>query len=250
MKPWKPVILLTLFLAAGLLSSCTRDDAAGCFDSTGDILKEQRPAAPFRYLEVHDNINLFLTNDSSSWDITVEAGENLIPGVKTEIEDGHLVIWNDNDCNWVRDFRVPINVYVTFVRLDSIVFRAAGDLVFTNYWRNDSVQFDAWEGAGLVDLRLLTMKSHVYVHYGTMDVNVSGTSQVTFISSKGYGPVNTLGLLSKFTYLSTSSPNDCYVYASVELGAEINNIGNVYYNGDPPLVTQVLNSQGRLIRLP
>jgi hypothetical protein len=78
-------------------------------------------------------------------------------------------------------------------------------------------------------------------------VSLSGISQVSYISNKGYGPVNALGLWTNYTFLGTYSPNDCYVYVEGEIGATINNIGNVYYKGNPPVVNQDLTSSGKLI---
>ena len=177
------------------------------------------------------------------------AGENLLDGIKTAVSSGHLVIRNENHCDWLRSFEVPVNVYIIFTRLDTIVTSAAGNLTFTNAWRNDSIQFNVEEGAGKIDLKLDVFKSWVYIQYGVTDVVMSGRSQVSFFSNNGYGPVNALDLVTNYTYMSTQSPNDCFVYVEGELGVTINNIGNVYYKGSPGKIDQQLNSSGKLIHL-
>jgi hypothetical protein len=83
--------------------------------------------------------------------------------------------------------------------------------------------------------------------YGTVSINATGYSQVTFISSHGYGPIHAENLQSKFTYMNTSSPNDVYLNATVELSVKITNIGNVYYCGDPPEVSADISGGGKLI---
>lgn len=235
------------FVFTALLFSCAEDGSFDCFTSTGDIKKESRATAPFHFIELHDDINLYLTQDSAGNSIEVEAGENLLEGITTTVEKGHLAIRNENTCDWVRSFEVPVNVYITFSDLDSIIFRAAGDLMFTNTWKRDSIQFDVWEGAGDIDLKLDVFKSKIYVHYGVATLHVSGTSQVSYISNKGYGPINAYDLWTNYSYLGTFSPNDCFVFVHGEIGATINNIGNVYYKGNPQTVTQELTSSGRLI---
>ena len=247
MKRALKIIPILAIGTMALLYSCKDDSGFDCFMSTGDVKMESRAMAPFHFIELHDNINLYLTQDTAVNSIEVEAGENLLPGITTTIDKGHLVIHNENTCDWVRSFEVPINVYITFTDLDSIIFRAAGDLIFTNAWRNDSIQFDVWEGAGNIDLKLDVFKSRVYVQYGVVNVTLSGISQVSYISNKGYGPVNALSLWTNYTFLGTYSPNDCFVYVAGEIGATINNIGNVYYMGDPPVGNQVLTSSGKLI---
>jgi hypothetical protein len=246
----KSAIIPSIIIVPLLFLSCQKEpDVADCFKSTGKITRENRVVSGFNKIELHDNVNLFLTQDSTKTEIIVEAGENLIKKIKTDVDNRNLVIRNSNTCNWVRDFEKPINVYVTTNRIDSIVYRSAGDLTWTNAWTNDSVQFDVWEGSGKINLLLNTMKSRMYIHYGTVELFASGTSQVTFLSSKGFGPVNLLDLRSTYFYMSTHSPNDCYVYVTYELGVEINNIGNVYYAGHPWFISSNVTSKGRLIKL-
>ena len=238
-----------LFLLAVFLTGCSEDGGFDCLMPTGDMKRELRVVSPYHFIELHDNINLILTQDTLVNSLEVEAGENLMPGITTEVEQGRLVIRNENTCNWVRKFDIPINVYISFTSLDTIIFRAAGDLTCTTTWQNDSIQFDVWEGAGRIDLKLDVFKSRINVHYGVVSVLVSGFSQVNYISNKGYGPIDARDLLTKYSYLSTMSPNDCFIWAVNEIGVTIDNIGNVYYKGDPPVINRQLNGSGQLIRM-
>ncbi len=238
--------IIILALIPFILSRCTRDEGI-CIGSTGPIITQDRPAVPYHYIEVYDNINLILTQDTSLNSIKVEAGKNLIDGITTETDNGRLVLKNRNKCSWLRSFDVPVNVYLTFSCLDTLIFRAAANISCTNEWKNDTVYVDVVEGAGKIDLKLNTFISFLNVRYGTTTMNITGFSQVTFISSQGYGPFHAEDLNSKFTYVYTFSPNDVFVYASVELGAEIANIGNVYYRGDPVSVSSVISGGGKLI---
>ncbi len=232
-----------------LMAGCSKDNGFDCIKSTGKVIREERAIIPYHFIELHDNINLFLTQDSVINSLDIEAGENLVEGITSNIDNGHLVLRNENKCDWLRSFDVPVNVYITFTKLDSIVFRAAGNLTFTNHWRNDSIQFDVWEGAGTIDLKLDVSKSRVYVHYGTVLVKASGTSQISFFSNKGYGPIDFLSLETNYTYMKNVSPNDCFIKVNNVLGVEIDNIGNVYYRGNPTKIDAKLSSSGKLIRM-
>lgn len=243
----KRLIILFSPLMVLLLVQCEQDDGI-CVGSTGKTITQDRMGLPFHNVEVYDNINLILTQDSALSSVIVEAGENLIDGITTEIDSGNLVLKNTNSCNWFRSFNVPVNVYLRFNRLDTLIFRAAGNITCTNEWTNDIVHLDVIEGAGHIDLKLNVFKSFLYVHYGTVSVNVTGYSQVTFISSHGYGPLHAENLYSLFTYVYTISPNDVFVYAKHELGAEIKNIGNIYYRGDPQDISTNISGEGQLIK--
>jgi len=243
----KRINLLLLAVLLMFLTRCSKDEGI-CIGSTGKTITQERTALPYHYVEVYDNINLILTQDTSITGIMVEAGENLIDGITTEIDSGRLVLRNRNSCNWLRSFEVPVNVYLTFIQLDTLIFSAAGNITCTNEWTNDSIRFEIIEGGGQIDLKLNVFKSYLNVRYGTVSVNVSGFSQVTYISSQGYGPLHAEDLNSKFTYVYTFSPNDVFVNATAQLGVEIGNIGNVYYRGDPVDVYTIISGEGKLIK--
>jgi len=235
--------LIPLFL---LLSGCNKDEGV-CVSSTGKITLDDRGNQPFTRILVHDNINLILTHDTSLYNITVEAGENIIGGISTEIDSGKLVLRNTNTCNWLRSFEVPVNVYLTYTQLDTIIFRAAGDITCTNAWPGYSACLDVIEGAGNLDLKLNVYRSYILVRYGTTRIGLSGISDVTTLISYGFGPLQAENLISEFTYISSYSPNDMFVYASIDLQAVIGNLGNVYYRGNPGTVSANISGEGKLI---
>jgi hypothetical protein len=241
-------ILSALIILVLLLTTCSKDDGV-CISSTGKVISQERPAESFQSVEVFDNINLFLTQDPYLTKITVEAGENLLDGITTEIDSGKLIVRNENSCNWLRSFDVPVNVYLTFPLLYTIIFQAAGNITCTNDWKNESVYLDVVEGAGKIDLKLDVYRSFFIVKYGTTAINLSGNSEVTTIISSGFGPFHAEDLVSKFTYVSSYSSNDVFVYSSADLAVEIGNIGNVYYTGNPVRIYTTILSDGRLIEL-
>jgi hypothetical protein len=245
MKLKIPISIILLPLAL-LLATCSKDEGV-CISSTGKIITRDRGSQPYHTIEVSDNINLILTQDTAVHNITVEAGENLIDGIITKIDSGRLVIRNENSCNWLRSFAIPVNVYLTFTRLDTLVFQAAGNITCTNELANESISLDVIEGAGKIELKLNAFRTYIIVKYGTTDVNLSGFSQITTLISYGFGPLHAEDLTSKFTYVSSYSSNDMFVYSSVDLQVEIGNIGDVYYTGNPATISTNIYNEGRLI---
>jgi hypothetical protein len=154
----KKLDVIFLLLMSIFLVECSNDEGI-CVGTTGKTIIQDRLALDYHYIEVYDNINLILTQDTSITSIKVEAGENLIDGITTEIDKGRLVLKNRNSCSWLRSFEVPVNVYLTFTRLDSLIFRAASNISCTNEWTNDTVYIDVIEGGGKIDLNLKAFKS-------------------------------------------------------------------------------------------
>ena len=132
-------------------------------------------------------------------------------------------------------------------QLDTIVFRAAGDISCTNTLKGYSVTLEVIEGSGDIDLALDVYRSYINVRYGTTDIHLSGNSDVTTLISYGFGPLHAEDLNSELTYVSSYSPNDMFVYASIDLTVELGNVGNVYYRGNPVNIYTNIHGEGRVI---
>src|SRR3954470_838525 len=99
------------FVLGMVLASCKKENLFDCFKSTGAIVTERRSIESFTETIIYDNVNVIIVQDSLTY-LEVNAGENLLPLINTEIRGGKLIIENNNKCNWVRDFSVPVNVYM------------------------------------------------------------------------------------------------------------------------------------------
>lgn len=240
------IIIPAISIILIFLSGCSKDNGV-CVSSTGKTITQDRIAQPYNSIEVYDNINLFLTQDSSQNKIRVEAGENLIEGITTKLDSGRLIIRNENSCSWLRSFEIPVNVYLTFTDLDTIVFQAAGNITCTNEWTAESVYLEIIEGAGKINLKLDVYRSYFIVKYGTTAIDLIGNSEITTIITYGFGPFHAENLLSKFTYVSSHSSNDVFVYSSIDMAVEIGNIGDVYYKGNPATISTNIYGEGTLI---
>src|SRR5437868_14955643 len=96
-------------LSMPFFTSCKKK---GCFDSEGKVIMVTRNIAAFHQVELIDNINLILTQDTVE-QIKIEAGENLQPNISTDVQNGILTIRNNTACNWIRKLSETINVYLS-----------------------------------------------------------------------------------------------------------------------------------------
>jgi len=236
-----------IILVMLLFASCSKEDSAGCFKSTGTITTETRDLGAFNYLHMKNNVDVYLAY-SPTYSVEVKAGKNVLPGIKTTISENTLSITNENTCNWVRSYEKPIEVYIGTPRLDSIVYEASGNLTSTNQFVADSIKLDVLEGAGSIDLWVNTDCSKWNLHYGTVDLNVRGASHISYLYSSGYGPADLRNLETTFTYMTNNSTNNCFVSASLELVVKIENVGDVYYYGNPPKVSLSGSGTGQLYK--
>jgi hypothetical protein len=236
------------FLVAMIFTSCEKLDIGDCFKSTGKVIIEERESPVFEHIVLEDNINVILTQDNRC-SIRVQAGENLIGSVITEVNDGELTIRNDNQCNWMRSYNKDINVYLSVNHLVSIYYKASGNIISTNTIVTDSLNISVWDGSGIIDMDIQTVNSVLDLHYGTVDFDIHGFTQVDYIYAASYGPFHCQDLVSVFCFMNNKGSNDCYVNCTKVLEVEIENIGNIYYKGDPETIKSKITGTGRLIKL-
>lgn len=238
-----------LILALALLSSCKKGAITDCFYSTGKMSKESRSVDNFNSILLKDNVSLVLIKSENN-SIMVEAGSNLINKIKTEVnENGVLVIKNENNCNWIRNYDSPVNVYLNYIDIDSIEYRSIGDISTIDTLATDTLWLKVMEGAGQINLELNVLRLYCSLHYGTADIILNGISGLSYVYSASFGLIDMLNLDSKIAFVNNRSSNDIYITANLQLGAIIENIGNIYYAGNPTKVDLDKTGSGELIKI-
>jgi len=230
---------------AGLvaLESCNKEGK--CFSNSGSVIMQERPVSPFDSINLADNVNLILTQDSVD-KITVEAGSNIISGITTEIHDRQLIIRNLNTCNWLRSYDKPLNVHVSVHRLWKIYYNAAGNITSTNTLSGDSVKLEVWGGCGTIDLSLNYNEGWFIMNMGTADYNLHGRCDIANFYISDIGLCQARDLATRYCSVTSKGTNNCYVNVSVSLYAVIENIGSVYYTGNPGIVGGKITGSGVL----
>ncbi len=112
-------ILFSLFIVA-VSSSCLYAQVKG----NGNVVKEDRTVATFTGLEVEDGIDVILSQGTSQ-SLTLEADENLLELIKTEVSGGVLKIYLAKNV-WERK---SLKAYVTITKLSSIDVSGGGDVL-------------------------------------------------------------------------------------------------------------------------
>jgi hypothetical protein len=236
------LILLALFSG---ISSCKKS-GGDCFTGTGKIIKEARMVSDFDSIIARENVDIILTQDTIN-SVVVEAGEKIIGGIKTTIDNRQLVIDNTNTCNWIRSYDKPLRVYVHVKNLRKIYYLSAGNITSTNVLTPESFLLDVWGGCGSIDLSLNVNQGFIYEHMGTADITIRGRAVYNSVVLGDFGFVQLKDLNTDFTYVSNTGTNDCYINAGKFLDATIRSIGNIYYTGKPDTVHAHITGAGQLI---
>jgi hypothetical protein len=228
-----------------LAFSCTRD---GCPLSSGTNTRETRNLLPFNEIILYDKINLIVTQDSVQ-QISVEAGKNLVPGIRTDVENNILTIQNNNTCNLFINPGYQINVYISGNQLQKIDYYGAGNITSTNMLHASIFTIDSWYGTGSIKLNLIANQTNAIVRNNNADITITGQSDHTYIYCSEVGSVNLVDFISTDVAIDQKSIKDIYVNVTGSLHANIVYKGNVFYKGKPGTIDTLITSSGRLIHL-
>lgn len=238
-----------LFLAACfLIASCKKSEDRACFKSLGKTVKEWRPAAGFDFIYLHDNINLVITQDTFH-SIEVEAPENLLRFIKTDIEGTDLTIKNLNKCDFLRSYKYEINVYVSLVSLENIYFTGSGKITSANTIKTPELVINFWSASGTLDMAVEAGTSACNMHTGPGDITLKGSAGVGSVYSMGNGFMHLNDFSIGYAFVNNSGTGDFFINVQKEMSVAIHSLGSVYYTGDPLMKKTEITGKGELIKL-
>lgn len=239
-----PIFFATLVML--FFSQCKKENMGDCLKSTGTVVTESRDLANFNRIEVFDNINVFI-HFGEAPQAEIEAGSNLLKLIETSIEGETLYIRNNNKCNWVRSFEVPINVHLTCTSLSEIVARGVGDIETVDTIEAFEFLAEQWESSGTMKLKLNTKGVYLKSNTGPADFHCSGTTDYLYAYSSSYGIFRLEELTAEGAYIWNKGTGDIYVNTSNSLEVILEYIGDVYYTGDPEMLNVTATHSGQAI---
>lgn len=107
---------------------CNSENAWDCFQTTGDIVRQEYEIDEFNKIIIWNRVQLFISQ-GNLFKVEVETGENLLNEVRVRVEDSILKVSDRNSCNFTRDYDVT-KVFVTFPK-DSLEIRNSSGLTVT-----------------------------------------------------------------------------------------------------------------------
>ena len=207
-----------------------------------NVKKEERKATVFTGVTTSSAIDVYL-NQGSSHRIVVEADENLLEYIVTEIKDGILHIYPD-DVN-IRRAKM-MKVYVTMKDVDYLSTSSAGDIIGETPVTTESLKISA-TSSGDVKLEVYAKKLSLRTS-SAGDIILKGKADFVEASASSAGDINAYNLEVKEAELSSSSAGDIKITVSERLKARASSAGDIYYYGNPKYVDARSSSGGDVVK--
>jgi hypothetical protein len=234
--------------AFGSLTSCSKENEAGCFTSTGNITTERRELAPFRVLTTYDNIRVTLVQDTETY-AEVRAGKNLQEDIRLESSGNQLVIRNTSRCNWVRRYDTPREVTLHTPRIHDLFLRGQSDIRTDGTFRADTL-FVHLIGSG--DFRLNLQSQYLNMdQYELGDIYLEGRTQELHLTIGGNGSTYATGLPANRVFLRgnvATNGNGRFTVTESLIGTHAG-AGTIFYSGIPAASAALqISGKGKLVR--
>jgi len=237
------IIVISSFLL--LLTGCKKK---GCMESSGDTTRSVRAATPFSEIHAYDNVNIVLKQDTAEA-ITIEAGANLQPYIKADIENNVLTFHNNSGCSWLRGPSETITAYVSVKSLARMNLYGSGNITAANTITSPDLTIDAYEAASSVKMDMHANVAALIIRDEDADYTLGGDIGYATIYCGQKGTMDLRNLHIQDVDLDQRSIRNLYVWVTGTLLVKVEYKGNVYYKGNPDSVNYRHFNDGRLLPL-
>ncbi len=237
MKTIKLFALSVLVLLLGT-TSCIYDTIHG----NGISVSEERVTTNFNKIANTGSFIVHVSNDES-YEVIVNAEENIIPYIETYVSGGTLYI--DIDRYISLSNTKPMEVYVSMPNLKGLKLSGSGR-INTEFFETNEMDI-ILSGSGRIETSCKSSKVEASIP-GSGTVNISGETDYAEFKISGSGNINATTLFTDTCYSSITGSGEIKTTVENLLGVRITGSGNVYYSGDPE-VNQNISGSGRVVHL-
>lgn len=232
MKKLSILFLLSL-LALAVLPSCRK------VSGKGPVVSETRSISGFREVK-SDFVGEVYITQGNSYNVRLEAQQNIIDVIETVLNDGILTIREKSHTIVRPDYR--IKVYITMPAITGLRVSGSGDMTLVEPVSVSDLYLKV-SGSGSISISKLNAHS--------VDANISGSGEVNiwegvvgseFIDISGSGSADFSGLRAETGDIEISGSGSARVYVTDRLKVRISGSGSVYYRGTPAIDVSITGS--------
>ena len=220
------------FLLALFATSCKMDINFGNGKrGNGQVVEETRKVTEdFTVVSASEGLDVFVTQDSD-FKIEVEADENIIDLIGTDIKDGKLRIHAIENIG-----RATKKIYVSLPEITGLKSSSGADLIVQNVVEADKIELDASSGSDL-HVELVAAEVSAEASSGA-DIKVSGKADRLYADASSGADIRARELLAKTCNADASSGSGIFVNVSESLTADASSGADISYTGEAKVHTK------------
>lgn len=215
-------LIMSLFASSCMFDANFGEGKKG----NGQVVEDSREITEeFTEVYASEGLDVFVTQDDE-FKIVVEADENVIDLIGTDINDGRLKIHCIQNIG-----RATKNIYVSLPDVTSLRSSSGADLEVQNVLEVDHLTLDASSGSD-IELDVIAQEINASTSSGA-DIKVTGTTDVLHADASSGSDIRASNLKAKTCNADASSGADIDVNVSETLVADASSGADISYIGDP-----------------
>lgn len=231
-------IMLVLLVS---VSSCGWRTVRG----NGNIQTTTRKEGNFKSISAAGSFNVYFSQSAEN-EIKIEADENLMRYITTDVENGVLKIRTRKGIN-IRPSQ-DVKVFVTSPQYEEISLAGSGNIeAQSRLTSSGRIKFSI---AGSGDIKIPDIDApKVEVHIaGSGKVQAVGNTKDVEVHVAGSGDVLFKELKSENAEIHIAGSGNVWVYSSMKLDVHVAGGGDIHYYGNPADIKSKMAGSGNLIK--
>jgi len=238
-------LLIAAFLFAGAGYGFSKANVNGKANVSEIV---DRHLSGFNAVHLAGPFDVYITQGSSE-SVKVEAPEDVMDKIITDVNDGVLKIYTRHEYfnwgNWWGNHK-KIVVYVTAKDLNDISISGSGDVFFKEGIASNNLKLrisGSGDMVGKVDVK--TLESSIS---GSGDMKLSGSAENSAVRVVGSGDFTARNLVTVNSQVRVSGSGDAEINASEKVDASVVGSGDVRYTGAAKSVYSSKSGSGDISR--
>ena len=212
---------------------------------SGKLVSSTHEVNDFRSVKVDYPAQVFISQGNTE-SVKVEAEDNVLTNIKTEVQNGQLQIYYKADDGKPVNPTKLVKITIVVKDLKDVEFNSAGELNITGL-KTDSLDVSL-NGAGNLKLNNIAITKLSVNLSGADSMTASGKADDLQLNISGFGSFNGKELHGKTANVNLSGAGSATVWTDSDLTAEISGAGSVNYYGSAS-VTKRINGIGGVTHL-
>ena len=233
MKTKRTMTIFITFLmlaSSGLMGSCIPINGE---KGNGNVVKQDRKVSGFTSLEVSGAFTVYLYQGNSE-SLTIEADENLMEYIVTEVKGDKLEIYTKNKS--IQKF-TEMNIYLTFEQLEMIDISGAVEITGEDMMKFDELSIDG-SGASEISLKLEVGMFRADFS-GASEIELLGEAKAAIFDLSGASEIDAYDFIIEHCELDVSGASDARIHVTANLEIDVSGAASVKYKGSPKVSSDV-----------
>ena len=196
-----------------------------------DANAQVRSVTAFSGIKVSGGIDVYLSQDAG-YSLAVSASEDKYrDNIRTEVKNGILFIWYDNDHGGKNNGNKKLRAYLSFKTLESVEGSGATELIINGTLTSNSILVKL---SGASDIKGSVKISNLSVELsGASTVTLNGSVENMKLDASGASDIKNYDLQVENCVAKLSGASDVRLKITGSITASASGASTLYYEGDP-----------------